>query len=280
MRALSRVARLRGRTLWSPDASATHNIDYVGAHLYPDFWGKDAATFGPSWITRHIQLATTVNKPFLLGEFGSTNQGARAQLYTSWTTTLRDGGGDVSLPWLLSARQDDGSLYLDFDGFTIYCPNPPFTPPVSTALCDQVIRPFNNSMSGPPPPTATPTRTPTCTATPAAGGACRVTYAIVNQWNNTPTSGGFQTNLSITNTGSAAINGWSLTFAFPNGHTISGLWNAAFTQSAANVTITGNQSWNQTIAPGATMNSVGFTGSWSGTNGVPTSFRVNGTLCS
>jgi mannan endo-1,4-beta-mannosidase len=252
---------------------ADGNVDYVGAHLYPDFWGKDGATFGPSWIQRHIDLATTVNKPFLLGEFGSTNQGARNQLYASWTTTLRDNGGDVSLPWLLSARQEDGSLYPDFDGFTIYCPNtlssPPFTPP-NTSTCDTVIRPFNNSMSAPPPPTLTPTRTatavvgatntptrtptavvgatntPTRTATAVAsgGGTCRVTYKLTNQWNNTPTSGGFQIDLSITNNGTSTINGWTLTYAFPNGQTIGQLWNAAFTQSGANVTITSNQPWN------------------------------------
>ena len=78
----------------------------------------------------------------------------------------------------------------------------------------------------------------------------RLGYAVVNQWNNTPTSGGFQTNLTITNTGSTAINGWTLTFAFPNGQTITGLWNA-------------------TIAPGAVMNSVGFNGTWSRTNARP-----------
>ena len=87
------------------------------------------------------------------------------------------------------------------------------------------------------------------TQTFAAPG-CSVTYTVVNQWNNTPTSGGFQTNLAITNSGTTTFNGWSLTFAFPNGQSITGLWNAAFTQSGANVTVSSNQTWNQTIAPG------------------------------
>jgi endo-1,4-beta-xylanase len=131
-----------------------------------------------------------------------------------------------------------------------------------------------------PTPTRTATPTATRTATPGAAGPCTVTYAIVNQWSSTPTSGGFQVNLAIRNTASSAINGWTLAFTFPNGQTISGLWNAAFTQNGANVTISANQSWNSTIAPGATMNSVGFTGSWSGSNGVPASFRLNGAICS
>ncbi len=129
-------------------------------------------------------------------------------------------------------------------------------------------------------PTAGPTSTPTLTPTPSTASSCRVGYTVVNQWTNTPTSGGFQANLSITNTGSNAINGWSLTWTFANGQTVTGGWNAAFSQSGATLTVSSNQSWNATIAPGATMNSVGFNGTWSGTNGVPTVFRVNGTLCS
>ena len=57
-------------------------------------------------------------------------------------------------------------------------------------------------------------------------------------------------------------------------------WNAAVAQSGANVTVSSNVSWNATTAPGASMNSVGFNRNWSGSNSVPTSFRVNGTLCS
>jgi cellulase/cellobiase CelA1 len=102
-----------------------------------------------------------------------------------------------------------------------------------------------------------------------------VTYTITNQW-----PGGFGVNLTITNTGTTAINGWSLKFSFPNGQTITQLWNGSYTQSGANVTIT-NLSYNATIAPGATLNSPpGFNGSWSGSNQAPTSFTLNGSTCS
>jgi hypothetical protein len=108
---------------------------------------------------------------------------------------------------------------------------------------------------------------------------CLVTYALVNQWNTTPSSGGFQTNLSIRNNGSATINGWTLSWTFANGQTIQQLWNAAFTQAGANVTVTSNQPWNSSIAPGATVGGVGFTGSWTGTNSRPTAISLNGTAC-
>ena len=77
----------------------------------------------------------------------------------------------------------------------------------------------------------------------------------------------------------ATLWGWTLTFAFPNGQTVSGGWNAAFSQSGANVSVTANQSWNMTIAPGATMSGVGFNGTWTGSNGKPIAAAVNGAAC-
>lgn len=120
----------------------------------------------------------------------------------------------------------------------------------------------------------TPTTMPTSTPTPISGASCRVHYAVVNQW-----TGGFGASLTITNTGTTAINSWSLQFAFPNGQTITQLWNGNFSQTGSAVTIT-NLSYNGSIAAGATLSSApGFNGSWSGSNGVPTSFKLNGATC-
>jgi cellulase/cellobiase CelA1 len=104
--------------------------------------------------------------------------------------------------------------------------------------------------------------------------SCSVHYAITNQW-----QGGFGASLTITNTGTTAINGWTLQFSFANGQTISQLWNGTYTQSGANVTIT-NLSYNGSLAPGQSLTSApGFNGSWNGTNAAPTSFTLNGTAC-
>ena len=40
-----------------------------------------------------------------------------------------------------------------------------------------------------------------------------------------------------------------------------------------------NASYNPSIAPGATLNGIGFNGSYSGTNIAPAAFYLNGTLC-
>ncbi len=128
-------------------------------------------------------------------------------------------------------------------------------------------------------PTATPTRgvtsTPTPTGTQTSGTHCSVHYAIASQW-----PGGFGATFTITNTGTTAINGWSLQFSFANGQTITQLWNGSYTQSGSNVTIT-NLSYNASIPAGQALSSEpGFNGSWNNsTNAAPTAFTLNGVAC-
>ncbi|HEY0756953.1 MAG TPA: cellulose binding domain-containing protein [Ktedonobacteraceae bacterium] len=127
-------------------------------------------------------------------------------------------------------------------------------------------------------PTPTPTRGSMPTPTPTTGnggsGSCSVHYTVSSQWNT-----GFTASISITNTSSTALNGWSLKFSFANGQTITQLWGGSFTQSGSGVTIT-NGSYNGSIPAGGTLNSPpGFNGSWSGTNSVPTAFTLNGAAC-
>ncbi|WP_435228827.1 cellulose binding domain-containing protein [Streptomyces sp. Tue6028] len=107
---------------------------------------------------------------------------------------------------------------------------------------------------------------------PTPAGACAVTYRITNQW-----SGGFQADVSLTNTGTSAWNGWTLGWTFPDGQRITQLWNADHTQDGTAVTAR-NVSWNATVAPGSSVG-FGFTGSWTGSNTKPTSFRLDDRTC-
>ncbi|MGW1214087.1 cellulose binding domain-containing protein [Streptomyces sp. NPDC002499] len=107
---------------------------------------------------------------------------------------------------------------------------------------------------------------------PTPTGACTVTYKIASQW-----SGGFQADVQLANTGSTTWNGWSLGWSFPNGQKVSQLWNADYTQSAAAVTAR-NLGWNANVAVGSSV-SFGFTGSWSGANTKPTSFKLGDQNC-
>ena len=46
------------------------------------------------------------------------------RLYEEWLRTIRHTGVDGALYWILSAEEDNGTLYADYDGFTVYCPSP------------------------------------------------------------------------------------------------------------------------------------------------------------
>jgi hypothetical protein len=79
------------------------------------------------------------------------------------------------------------------------------------------------------------------------------------------------------NTGTSAINGWTLKFTFPGDQKITNAWNGTETQSGENVTIT-NASYNGTIAPGGNT-SLGFQGTWTSSDAAPAAFTLNGTAC-
>jgi endo-1,4-beta-xylanase len=104
------------------------------------------------------------------------------------------------------------------------------------------------------------------------GGTCHVTYTKNSEW-----PGGFTAQVTIVNTGTTTINGWSLTFTFPGDQKITSAFNGGFSQTGANATLT-NASYNGTIAPGASITD-GFQGTWTSSDANPTSFSINGTAC-
>ena len=101
---------------------------------------------------------------------------------------------------------------------------------------------------------------------------CQVSYTPGN-W-----TGGFTASITISNTGTATISGWTLTFAFPGDEEITSAWNAAVTQTGSDVTAA-NESYNGTIAPGGSQ-TFGVQGTWVSDDAPPAGFTVNGTVCS
>jgi len=113
------------------------------------------------------------------------------------------------------------------------------------------------------------------TGTPAHS-TCAVTYDVSDGWGS-----GFVANLTITNTGPNAINGWTLAFSFPSSteSVTTSNWNGNWTWSGTNVQAT-NLSWNGGLAPdsGNTV-SLGFVANQNGAYPSPASFTLNGTVC-
>ena len=120
------------------------------------------------------------------------------------------------------------------------------------------------------------TATFTWTINPVSGGlACHVTYTLNSAWTAPPN--GFTSQVTIANTGTTAINAWSLTFTWPGDEMITANFNGGFSQTGANATLT-NASYNGTIAPGGSITD-GFQGTWTSNHANPTSFTINGTTC-
>ncbi|RAO48532.1 Feruloyl esterase [Micromonospora saelicesensis] len=122
-----------------------------------------------------------------------------------------------------------------------------------------------------PPPTTPPPTTPPPTTPPPASGACRVTVDV-NAWNT-----GLTENITVTNTGTSAVNGWSLVFTLPGGQTITSGWNATYSPSSGQVTAR-NVAYNGGIPANGSV-SFGFQATHTGNNARPSSFTLNGAAC-
>ncbi|BCB90867.1 hypothetical protein Psuf_081800 [Phytohabitans suffuscus] len=108
---------------------------------------------------------------------------------------------------------------------------------------------------------------------PVTPGLCLVTYTTTAQW-----SGGFVASVTIRNTSpSAAVDGWTLTFAFAGEQRVTNAWSARVTQTNAVVTAQ-NADWNGTVPVGGSV-TFGMQGTWSGSYAAPAAFALNGTGC-
>jgi len=119
----------------------------------------------------------------------------------------------------------------------------------------------------------------------AATTGCSVAYQSLNAWVSSPTSGGFNATLAITNLGDP-ISHWTLTFTPPAGHAVTSGWNATFSGSSTISVI--DAGWNGAIATNATNATAGMQGTWSRASSgsaapdpfpQPTDFALNGVRC-
>ncbi|MFC0438876.1 cellulose binding domain-containing protein [Kutzneria buriramensis] len=114
----------------------------------------------------------------------------------------------------------------------------------------------------------------TFTVPPPANSSCAVHYEVTSSWN-----GGFGASITVTNRAATAVNGWNLTFAWPDaGEAVQAGWNGTWSQTGQQVAVT-NADWNRTIASGGSV-SLGFNGTDTGAAPAPTAFSLNGTVCS
>ncbi|MFG3138656.1 PQQ-dependent sugar dehydrogenase [Streptomyces sp. NPDC048211] len=114
------------------------------------------------------------------------------------------------------------------------------------------------------------------------GGLHRVSFAreeptcrvdrTVRTWGT-----GTTVDLTVTNTGSTAVNGWTLEFPLALGQVVTSDWNTDLTQGSNTVTAN-DATHNATIAPGASI-TLGYLAQHSGDSSAPPRFMLNEDAC-
>jgi hypothetical protein len=167
---------------------------------------------------------------------------------SGWTRTRYGGTGVMAPVEAISVAGVGHSLPLSgqaamaiaFFGLNTTQSPPPSSPPASNSPSPRPSNSTSPQPSNSPPPSGGP-------------GGCSAVGTVQTQWAN----GYVIQPLTITNTGSSTITSWTVTFALPTGHTLSGSWNTTATVSGQNVTFK-SVGFNGTLAPGASTTSVGF----------------------
>ncbi|GAA4055567.1 GH12 family glycosyl hydrolase domain-containing protein [Nonomuraea soli] len=113
---------------------------------------------------------------------------------------------------------------------------------------------------------SSPSNTVSVTTQSGGGnGGCTATASVQSQWQN-----GYVVQVNVRNTGSSTINGWTVGFTLPSGHTITGSWNAVLSGSTAR-----NVAHNGTVAPDGST-SFGFQASRpNGDTSLPSGFTCS-----
>nr|MDT0656631.1 glycoside hydrolase family 9 protein [Micromonospora sp. DSM 115978] len=113
-------------------------------------------------------------------------------------------------------------------------------------------------------------------ANPPAPPSCKVTYTNYGSWAG---GGGFTSQVTITNTGSTVIDGWTVRFAFLGDQKLREAWMVTQASQSGATLSARNESYNRRIQPGGTA-TFGFNATTSGgPNPTPGLFTLNGAAC-
>jgi hypothetical protein len=104
---------------------------------------------------------------------------------------------------------------------------------------------------------------------PPAASAATAAFVRTSSWGS-----GYEAKFTVSNNTSSTISSWNVQFDLPSGSSVGSYWDALLSTSGQHVTAV-NQSWNGTLAPGAST-SFGFIVSG---NGDPANCTVNGGAC-
>jgi endoglucanase len=180
--------------------------------------------------------------PVWVGEFGTDNTASDIES----TTAGSQGQWFQSLVAYISSKPAMGWTYWALNGedsFDLLDGNYDPTPvsALKQSLLAGIQFPLPGAANGTPSPTS-----------PPAAASLSCAYSTVNSW-----SGGFQGQVVISNSGTAATSGWTASWSWPGSQQIASDWGGVFTASGADVSVA-NESYNGSIASGSSL-TIGFT---------------------
>ncbi|MGW0371772.1 GDSL-type esterase/lipase family protein [Streptomyces coeruleorubidus] len=98
---------------------------------------------------------------------------------------------------------------------------------------------------------------------PGEPAACTARFRAVSTW-----QGGYQGEVTVTNTSASAASGWTATVVPADGARIGQLWNGTLTTAADGTATVTNAAWNGALSPGASA-TFGFVATTPATAGAP-----------
>ncbi|GIJ46308.1 chitin-binding protein [Virgisporangium aliadipatigenens] len=216
-------------------------------------WAHHPGTFymyvtKDSWSpTRALAWSDLESTPFLQvtnppqnGAVG-TNDG-----HYYWTGNLPSGKSGKHIIYSVWSRSDSQETFygcsdVTFDGGNgeVTGIGPGGNSPGPSSPAPSSPRPSSAAPSSARPSSAAPSSN-----SPQPGGGCAATFRVTGSWN-----GGFQGEVTVRNSGTAAIAGWTASYAFGEGQQVTQVWSGKYTQSGTLVTVT-NETWNGALNAG------------------------------
>jgi mannan endo-1,4-beta-mannosidase len=251
----SNTMRDNAQTVW--DADTLHNTVF-SVHMYSVYNNA-------SLITSYFDAFRSKGLPLVVGEFGWQFTAGDVDDQTVMAEAVSRGIGYLGWSW---AGNNDPIL----DMATNFDPNQLTTwgqrifngaNGIKATAKEATI--FGGTSSSSPSrsvsPSASASASRSASPSASASGGCTAVYTVAGQW-----PGGFQGEVRVT-AGGSAISGWTVTWSFANGQSVTQAWSATVTSSGSGVTAR-NVGYNGALAARAGT-TFGFLGSWNGTNSAP-----------
>ncbi|KQW01361.1 cellulase family glycosylhydrolase [Rhizobacter sp. Root1221] len=207
-----------------------------------------------SEVNSYLSTFISAKLPLVVGEFGDTFQGQAVAASAIMSRARQYGIGYLGWSWSGNSGADTAlDLAINFNGNSL-------------STWGQLLFNDTNGIA------ATAQRATIFGGSTTTPAACTLTLDTSGDWGTSQVL-----RLTIANTGTAPINGWTVSFNESHDFSIQSSWSATFAQSGRSVTVTPAE-WTRTIQAGSSVEA-GMQISYAGGRPVPGNVVVGGAPC-